>query len=105
MRRRLGERRANKARRRGLCSTCCWSSERGDGGVNWRSDSADLAQRRAPIRRCGGRRFPLRCAFELSMLSRLKTLLVPGGGRGAYLVWQRILSQRYERCDSGHICI
>ena len=35
----------------------------------WRSDRADLAQRRAPIRRCGGRRFPLRCAFELSMLS------------------------------------
>ena len=33
MRRRLGERRASQARRRGLCSTCCWSSKRGDGGT------------------------------------------------------------------------
>ena len=101
MRRRLGERRASEARRRGLCSTCCWSSERGDGGVGGRIVPTSLSNARRSTVGCGGRRFPLRCAFELSMLSRLKTLLVPSGGLHAYLVWQEFLSQSYERFRFG----
>ena len=61
MRRRLGERRARKARRRGLCSTCCWSSERGDGGVGGGIVPTSLSDaRRSAVAAVGASRFAAR---------------------------------------------